>query len=382
MSSVNPPRLLVVDDEEAQMAALCNTLKDQGYEPLGFTSATAALLALREQPCDLLLTDLTMPEMDGIALLRAAMAIDPQMVGIVMTGDGTIASAVQAMKTGAFDYILKPFRMSAILPVLARAMEVRRLRLENTALAQRVQEYVAQLEERNRALATANEELMAFSSSVSHDLRAPLRIIDSFAQILTSDFEQGLAPEARQMLGTISQNAKRLHQLVADLLQLSKLARQPLTKRPVNLHQLMHAVVAEVRAQFGPGASHDPEVHIGALRDCAADPSLLRQVAVNLLSNAFKFTRHRPGARIEVGCLAHQEGREEAVYFVKDNGAGFDMAYMDKLFGPFQRLHSSEDYEGTGVGLSIAHRIVQRHGGRIWAEAEVDKGATFFFTLG
>ncbi len=369
------PRLLIVDDEAMQMAALCDTLEPQGYEPAGFTSAVAALSALREQRYDLLLTDLTMPEMDGIELLRAALDIDPQLVGIVMTGDGSIATAVQAMKAGAFDYILKPFRLSAILPVLTRALEVRRLRQENTLLERQVREHVAALEARNQELASANSELEAFAASVSHDLRAPVRVISQFAEIIDADFGDQMPPEAREMLLRIGMSAQRMHQLVADLLRLSKLGRQTLVKRRVSLDRLVHGLLDELQPQHAqPGIG----IQVGTLKDCTADPSLLQQVMINLLSNAFKFTRDREHALVEIGCLPSQGG---TAYFVRDNGVGFDMAHAGKLFAPFQRLHRTEDYEGTGVGLSIAQRIVERHGGRIWAEAETDKGATFFFTL-
>jgi two-component system sensor histidine kinase/response regulator len=167
------PRILIVDDEAEQMRALCNTLPDHGYETAGFTDGETALENLRNVKCDLLLADLMMPGMDGIALLQAAQKLDPDLVGVIMTGEGTIVTAVEAMKTGALDYILKPFKLSVILPVLSRALTVRRLRIENKELEQSVRERTSQLEVANRELEAANKELEAFSSSVSHDLRDP-----------------------------------------------------------------------------------------------------------------------------------------------------------------------------------------------------------------
>jgi two-component system sensor histidine kinase/response regulator len=361
-------KLLIVDDEAAQMKALCDTLRDHGYETVGFTTGTAALVAVREAEFDLLLADLMMPEMDGIALLRAAQEVDPTLVGIIMTGQGTITTAVEAMKTGALDYILKPFKLSVMLLVLSRALAVRRLRRENAELAQRVRERTAELE-------AANKELEAFSFSVSHDLRAPLRGVSAFAHILARDYASQMPTEAQRLLSRVTTNAQRMEQLIEDLLRFSRLGRQPLAKQPVNIAALVHEVLQDLGKDQG---DRHIEVKVGDLPDGIGDPSLLEQVFVNLLANAFKFTRQKERAVVEVGCQQH-EG--ERIYFVRDNGAGFDMRYAEKLFGVFQRFHSVREFEGTGVGLSIVQRIIQRHGGRIWADAAVDQGATFYFSL-
>lgn len=361
-------RILVVDDEAPLMTALCRTLRQQGYETVGFTSGLAALEALHKSRYDLILTDLMMPEMNGIALLRAVAGIDPHLVAIVITGEGTIATAVEAMKAGALDYILKPFRLSIILPVISRALAVRQLRLENAELERRVRSRTAELE-------AANQELEAFSYSVSHDLRAPLRAVDGFTHILLANYASQMPHEAQQLLKKVSVSAQHMGHLVDDLLRFSRLGRQPLSKRPVNLSSLAHLVLEELREQQG---GRQIEVGVGSLPDCQGDPSLLKQVFINLLSNAFKFTRQKELPVIEVGA---QQTLGETVYFVRDNGVGFDMQYAQRLFGVFQRFHRPEEYEGTGVGLSIVQRIIQRHGGRIWAESEVGQGATFYFTL-
>jgi signal transduction histidine kinase len=368
MPSITPAQLLIVDDEAPHLKALCDTLKDQGYVTTGFASAKEALAALNKQKFDLVLTDLLMPEMDGIDFLRAALEIDPQLVGIMMTGHGTISTAVEAMQVGALDYILKPFKLNAIVPVLSRALAVRQLRLENAALQQRVSERTAELE-------AANKELEAFSYSVSHDLRAPLRAVGGFAQMLRSESESHLSEREKQLLDKICSSAAQMRELIEGLLNLSRLGRQPLSKQPTNLNDLVRQVLDELSKER---EGRKVEVRVAALPDCVGDPSLLKQVFVNLLANAFKFTRGMKEATIEVGCLS-QNG--ESVYFVRDNGAGFDMQYAGKLFGAFQRFHSHEQFAGTGVGLSIVQRIIHRHGGRIWAEAEVDKGATFYLTL-
>jgi two-component system sensor histidine kinase/response regulator len=361
-------RLIIVDDEAAQMKALCRTLEVEGYETAGFTSASEALQAISSRPFDLLLTDLRMPEMDGITLLRAAHAIDRDVVGIVMTGHAAVDTAVEAMKAGALDYILKPFKLSVVMPVLDRALTLRRLRVENAQLEQSVRE-------RQMALEAANKELEAFSYSVSHDLRAPLRTISGYSEILLSDHAGSLSAPGQRLLNNVRAGAQRMERLIEDLLSFSRLGRQPLSKQPVQIDQLARQVIEEHRDSLD---GRDVDIRIDPAPVCAGDASLLKQVLANLLTNAIKFTRDRKPARIEVG--SRTEGND-VVFHVRDNGAGFDMKYASKLFGVFQRLHSSEEFEGTGIGLSIVQRIVQRHGGRVWAEAQPGQGATFFFSL-
>ncbi|MBP1094521.1 sensor histidine kinase [Bradyrhizobium diazoefficiens] len=361
-------RILVVDDEAAQMRALCDTLPAEDYDAVGFTDARSALAELQRTKCDLLLADLMMPGMDGIELLRAAREIDPHLVGIIMTGDGTIATAVEAMKAGALDYILKPFKLSVVIPVLERALAVRRLHLENAELALRVRERTLELE-------AANRELEAFAYSVAHDLRGPLSVIVGYAETLIEDHSAQWPDQPRQLAGAILASGEHMQRLIDGLLRLSRFGRQPLSKGPVDTRALVGEVVDELRRQH---AGREVFVHVGEIPGCVGDQALLRQVLVNLLSNAFKFTRTREKPLVTV--IGWTEGRE-TVYCVRDNGAGFDMQQADKLFAAFQRFHDSDEYEGTGIGLSIASRIVQRHGGRIWASAEVGKGAAFYFSI-
>jgi len=257
----------------------------------------------------------------------------------------------------------------------ARVEEVEGLNRALVNLLEDLQAANRRLEEAGERLRLANRELEAFTYSVSHDLRAPLRTLDGFSRILLEEYAGALPSEAQRYLNLVRQGAVEMERLIDDLLRLSRVGRAALTKRTVAPEEIVREVLDELSAER---EGRQVEIVIGELPPCQADPALLKHVWANLLSNALKYTRRRAIARIEVTSL-EQDG--QTVYLVRDNGVGFDMRYADKLFGLFQRLHRDEEYEGTGVGLAIAQRIVQRHGGRIWAEAEVDRGATFYFTL-
>ncbi len=237
-------------------------------------------------------------------------------------------------------------------------------------------EIEAGLEKTRKELQATNRELEAFTYSVSHDLRAPLRGVVGFSRILIDEYAPHLPPEVQRYLNLVLSNTLQMGRLVDDLLSFSQFSRQALAKGRVDPATLVREALDLLS---GEQSGRPVKTTVGDLPPCQGDRALLKQVFVNLLSNALKFTRRRDPAVIEVGSC-RKDG--EDVYFVRDNGVGFDMRYVDKLFGVFQRLHRSEDYDGTGVGLAIVQRIVHRHGGRVWAEAEPDKGATFYFTLG
>jgi len=363
-------RLLVVDDEAPLMTALCMTLRDEGYAVTGVTAAADALKALAQGEFDLIMTDLMMPEMDGITLLTEALVIDPGLAVIVMTGHGTIPSAVSAMKAGAIDYVLKPFKLSVMLPVLERALMIRGLKAKNALLERRVRQRTTELE-------MANKELDVFCSSVSHDLRTPLRTIAGFVEILRGRYAKTLAPEVQRLVELIDRGTTEMGELIAGLLDLSRLGLHALARQTVDVEALCREVFLALESQR---AGRQVELRLGPLPSASADPTLLQVVMVNLLANAIKYTRPRAQAVIEVGAQT-EEDENSPVYFVRDNGVGFDLSDAEKLFGTFQRLHHAHEFEGTGVGLATVRRIIERHGGRVWADAAPDAGATFYFTL-
>jgi PAS domain S-box-containing protein len=233
-----------------------------------------------------------------------------------------------------------------------------------------------ELEEKNAALEAANQELESFSYSISHDLRAPLRAMGGFTRILEKQFGGPIPPEARQAMNRIRDNASQMGRLIDGLLDFSSLGRRAVTRRKMDPVPLVRAIADELLAE---NSDRTIEFEIEALPALEADPNLLRQVFVNLLSNAVKYSRGKKPAIIKIGA---QTEKGQVAYYVCDNGAGFDMEYSGKLFKVFQRLHRADEFEGTGVGLAIVQRIVERHGGRVWAESKVGEGATFFFTLG
>jgi PAS domain S-box-containing protein len=255
-----------------------------------------------------------------------------------------------------------------ITDITERKHAEERLRQFNQELERMVKDRTAELE-------FANKELEAFSYSVSHDLRAPLRSIHGYMNIFSEDYAMQLDDEAKRLMTIIENNAKRMGQLIDDLLAFSKLGRKELMKSRISMQDMAMNTWEDLKKNEG---QRTVKLIMHPLPEAYADNSTLRQVWINLLSNALKYTRHQENAVVEIGC---DEIGPFNRYFVRDNGAGFDMQFYDKLFGVFQRLHSNKEFEGTGVGLAIVQRILLKHGGRIWAEAKVNEGATFYFTL-
>ncbi len=237
-----------------------------------------------------------------------------------------------------------------------------------------ISEDITERKKQHDALHQLNKELEAFSYSVSHDLRAPLRAVSGYAQILNEDYAEIIGDEGRRLLKVISANAERMGVLIDELLRFSRLGRKELRLSETNMTQLVENTIAEINKV----TAHNAEIVVNGLHNIQADPTLMKQVMMNLLDNAVKYSAQKEKPRVEI--RSWRDG-EKVLFSVKDNGAGFDMRYADKLFGVFQRLHSFDEFEGTGVGLAIVQRIVNRHKGNVWAEAKEHEGATFFFSI-
>ena len=365
--------ILIVDDQEANVSLLEQMLHDAGYVSIASTMDPREVCELhRKNRYDLILLDLQMPGMDGFQVMEGLKEIETDGYLPVLVITALPGHKLRALKAGAKDFVSKPFDLGEVLIRVYNMLEVRLLNSEIKRLYNQVEERVAQ---RTAELEESNKELEAFSYSVSHDLRAPLRALDGFSQAMLDDFGPQLPAEGQRYLKTIRYSAQQMSALIDALLEFSRFNRQELNKQAMDTSKLVHSALDELGF---PWQERQVEIRVGDLPMSSGDPVLLKQVWLNLLSNALKYTNKRKKAEIEIGSTKIN-GTE--VFFVRDNGTGFDMRYADKLFGVFERLHRMEDYEGTGIGLAMVQRIVNRHGGRVWANSAIDRGTTFNFTL-
>ncbi len=413
-------KLLVVDDHANNRMVLRWSLEAEGCQVLEAANGVEALAVLAQGPVDAVITDILMPRMDGFRLcheIRSSTTFNSAMPVIFYTGTyNSAADEELARAVDADGYLLKPASTTEILAAVHRAqaadrqprspspagdetfnvlelysaalvrkLETRNLELEDALrklqnahaeIVQLNETLEARVVDRTAALAAANKELESFSFSISHDLRAPLRQINGFAAMLQDAAGAQLDGEGLRMLAQITGAAQRMDELIRALLEFSRSGRAELVMAAVPLGRLLDETLTILAADL---KGRDIEWRRAELPRVWGDAMLLRQVLVNLVSNAIKYTGKTARAVIEIGTGAGAAG--EALIFVRDNGVGFDPRYASRLFGVFQRLHRAEDFEGTGIGLANAQRIVTRHGGRIWAESAPGEGATFYVAL-
>jgi signal transduction histidine kinase len=353
-------RILIADDNTDMREYLVRLLSPRFSVECAEDGRSALARARRETP-DLVLSDVMMPGIDGVALLRALRSHPKtsHVPVVLLSARAGEEAVLEGIATGADDYLVKPFTARELVARVHTHLELARMR----------REWSSELER-------ANGELEAFSYSVSHDLRAPLRAIDGFSKALLDEYAARLDEQGRHYLERVRAGSQRMAQLIDDLLSLSRITRASLQRERVDLTALALRILAELGAR-DPQRRVDAQVADGLVAQ--GDPGLIAALLQNLLDNAWKFTSKQARARIEVG---RETLDGEAVFLVRDDGAGFDMEHARRLFTPFQRLHTSAEFEGTGIGLATVHRIVTRHLGRVWAEASPGQGATFFFTLG
>lgn len=363
-------RLLLVEDDRVDRMAFERAALESAwpYDYVVADSVEAAHAQLSQGQFDVVVTDYKLG--DGVAF-EFFQRVAPACL-VVTTASGDEEVAVTAMKMGADDYLIKDPERNylKVLPLtVASALERRRTRNE-------VKSLMESLETRSAELESANRELALFSYAVAHDLRSPLRAIAGFAALLTEDHAGTLNDEGHDLLRRINENTDRLHRQLEGLLALYQTQRAKPVLRDTDLSGLARQAAADAAAA---GPPRHVELVIAPGVRAAADPDLLKTVFDNLLGNAFKYSSRKERARIEFGTV--KSGTETA-YFVRDDGAGFDSASAGRLFKPFQRLHSTQDFPGIGIGLASVERIVRHHGGRVWAEGATDGGSTFYFTLG
>ncbi len=406
--------ILIVDDIPDNLRLLSGILGKQGYKCRPVPNGALALKAVESEAPDLILLDINMPGMNGYEVCAKLQAdVRWREVPVIfLSAIGDQNDKVRAFEAGGVDYVTKPFQPGEILARIKTHLAItelrRSLRRMNADLEERVKHRTGELaasnvrlrveveerkaaeeqvqrlnadlerrvEERTEQLKASNRELEAFSYSVSHDLRAPLRAIEGFSAMAVRNHGAALGPDGQRLLETVRKNVTKMARLIEDLLTFSRTGRTELVSGRVEMQELARATFEELVPD--PGLRAKIDFRLGDLPAVQGSEALLKQVWVNLLSNAVKFSSkaERPVVEVE-GAV---EG-EKVVFRVRDNGAGFDMAYVGKLFGVFQRLHGETEFEGTGIGLALVQRVVERHGGRVWAEGAVGQGATFSFSI-
>lgn len=411
--------ILIAEDSATQAAQLTYLLEQDGYTVIAAANGRLALEAARKRKPRLIISDIVMPEMDGYALCKAVKS-DPELRDvpvIIVTTLSSIQDVLMGLECGTDNFLRKPYDPRGLLARIDNLLSNWELRQGNkmrmgleiylggkkhfiTSEREQILDLLissyeeaiqvnedlklreaevrvlnADLERHAAELQAVNRELETFSYSVAHDLRAPLRVINGYSDLLERHHSQALNEDGRQLLETVRESTLRMGQLIDDLLEFSRMGRKAIAAAKIDMASLVQEILNELQAT---AAGKPPRWLVGSLPPAWGDRSLIRQVWFNLLSNAMKYSSAQDDPVIDISGNADDA---ESVYTVNDNGVGFDMRYAKKLFGVFQRLHSIEEFPGSGVGLAIVQRIVARHGGRVWAVGKVNEGASFTFTL-
>jgi two-component system sensor histidine kinase/response regulator len=376
--------ILIIDDKNTNIYALQNLLDKPDRKFLTATNGKEGLAMALNNDVDLIILDVQMPEMDGFEvaqILKSNKRTKEIPIIFASAEKKEQQSVMKGFEEGAVDYLSKPLdpeitkaKVSVLLKIQIQKKELIEKNQSLQDADKQIKQLNAELQRNVTQLEATNKELESFSYSVSHDLRAPLRALDGYSQMLEEDYISKLDDNAKRLLGTVQQNIRKMDRLIEDLLKFSRLGKKDVQKTEVNVGQLVHNVIHDIN----DSNNSKTEIIVNALQNTPADYVLITQVWTNLISNAIKYSSKKEKPKIDIGS---QPSNGEVIYYVKDNGVGFDMQYADKLFGVFQRLHKASEFEGTGVGLAIVQRILIKHGGRVWAESEVNKGTTFYFSL-
>lgn len=375
--------ILLIDDKPSNVYSLEKLLEKPGREFLSAYSGAEGLRKALENEVDLIILDVQMPDMDGFEvaqILKSNKRTKEIPIIFASAEKKEHQSIMKGFEEGAVDYLSKPLDpelTKAKVSVLLKIQLQKRELIEKNLSLERADAQITQLninlQKNLEQLEIMNNELESFSYSISHDLQSPLRVLLGYSKILEEDYNNQLNDDAKKILSIVQQKASYLGTMIENLLKFSKLGRQELQKSQIDILQLVQKIVNDTNDATGR-----VKIIVKELHSAIADPSLLVHVWANLISNALKYSSKKETPTIEIGSY---KPNNEIVYYVKDNGSGFDMKYSDKLFGVFQRLHHESEFEGTGVGLSIVQRIILKHGGRVWAEGKINIGATFYFSL-
>lgn len=368
--------ILIIDDKAANIHTLETLLEQDGRNFIHATSGKEGLKLALSHSVDLIFLDVQMPEMDGFEVAQILKSNNKTKNIPIIFASAEMKERQSIMKgfeEGAVDYLSKPLDPELTKAKVSVLLQLQLQRKELIEKNRSLEIAEGQIKKHLSDLEALNKELESFSYSVSHDLRAPLRSIIGYSRALNEDFGDKLGDEGKRLLNIIQENSNRMNKLIDDLLEFSRLGRKQIIKTEVDMNAIVQNVLSNIVSP--PDNAH---IDINSLSPVYGDPSLLTQVWINLISNAVKYSSKKPSPKVEI---ASQKNEREVTYIVSDNGAGFDMEYADKLFKVFQRLHSANEFEGTGVGLALVHKIVTRHGGRVWAEGRKEEGATFYFAL-